>query len=155
MNNILRTFVFIFTKCRISSIDRSSSFSPRKISMKLRSVRNWIVSTRTILRPIVPSPSGLLNLKSHNMTSEIYLEWTVRPSTITTDENIQVIQQIVMCDRQACVRRVAYKWAIPTTTVYEIISNDLDMNKISTRWILKLLTPIQHANRVDYCQEFL
>ena len=89
------------------------------------------------------------------MTSEIYLEWTVRPSTITTDENIQVIQQIVMRDRQACVRRVAYKLVIPTTTVYEIISNDLDMNKISTRWILKLLTPIQHANRVDYCQEFL
>ena len=29
------------------------------------------------------------------------------------------------------------------------------MKKVSTRWIRKLLTPIQRDNRVDYCQELL
>ena len=31
----------------------------------------------------------------------------------------------------------------------------LDMKKVSTRWIPKLLTPIQRDNRVDCCQELL
>ena len=36
-----------------------------------------------------------------------------------------------------------------------MMSNHLDMKKLSTRWVRKLLTPIQCANRVDCCQEFL
>ena len=34
--------------------------------------------------------------------------------------------------RQVSVRHLAYELTIPTTTVYEIMSNDLDMNKVST-----------------------
>ena len=60
-----------------------------------------------------------------------------------------------MCDRQISVRRLAYELAIPTTTVYEIMSNHLAMKKVSTKWVSKLLTPIQCANRVDCCQELL
>ena len=73
------------------------------------------------------------------------------PSTITTDENIQAIERIVMGDRQICIRHVAFELAIPTTTVYEIISNHLGMKKVSTRWVPKLLIPIQCANRVCCC----
>ena len=60
-----------------------------------------------------------------------------------------------MCGQQNFDRRVAYELAIPTTTVYEIISNYLSMKKISTRWVPKLLAFIQHANHVDCCQELL
>ena len=60
-----------------------------------------------------------------------------------------------MGDRQISVYRLAYELAIPKTTIYEIISNYLGMKKISTRWIPKLLTPIQRANRLDCCQELL
>ena len=35
------------------------------------------------------------------------------------------------------------------------MSNDLDMKKVSTRWVPKLLSPIQRANHVDCCQELL
>ena len=35
------------------------------------------------------------------------------------------------------------------------MGNQLDMKKVCTQWMLKLLTPIQHANRVDCCQELL
>ena len=58
---------------------------------------------------------------------------TGRPSTITIDENIQAVERIVMHDRQISVRHVAYDLAIPTTTVYEIMSNHLGMKKVSIR----------------------
>ena len=60
-----------------------------------------------------------------------------------------------MSDRQISIRSVAYKLPIPTTTVYVIMSNHLDMKKVSRRWVRKLLTPIQRANRLDYYQELL
>ena len=60
-----------------------------------------------------------------------------------------------MCDRQIFVCRIAYKSAIPKTAIHEIIDNQLSMKRVCTRWVLKLLTPIQRANRVDCCQELL
>jgi len=63
-----------------------------------------------------------------------------RPSTVTTAENIEAVEWIVMRDRRISVRRVAY---------------ELGMKKVSTRWVPKLLTPIQRTNRVDCCQELL
>ena len=74
-----------------------------------------------------------------------------RPSTITADENIEVVERIVMCDRQISIRRLAKELAI----IHEIMNNHMGMKKVCTRWILKLLTPIQRANRVDCCQELL
>jgi transposase len=65
---------------------------------------------------------------------------TGRPSTVTTAENIEAVERIVMRDRQISVRHVAY---------------ELGMKKVSTRWVPKLLTPIQRTNRVDCCQELL
>ena len=77
------------------------------------------------------------------------------PSTITTDENIEVVERIVMRDRQIFIRRLAYELAIPKIIIHEIMDNQLSMKKVCTWWILKLLTPIQRANRVDCCQELL
>ena len=60
---------------------------------------------------------------------------TDRLSTITIDQNIEVIERIVMCDRQVSVRHLVYKLTTPTTTttVYDIMSNHLGMKKVSTR----------------------
>ena len=78
-----------------------------------------------------------------------------RPSTITANENIEAVERIVMSDRQASVRRVAYELDISKITIHEIMDNQLDMKKVCTRWEAKLLTPIQRASRVDCCQERL
>ena len=78
-----------------------------------------------------------------------------RPSNIITDENIEVVERTVMRDRQISIRRVAYELAIPKIIIYEIMDSHMGMKKVCTWWILKLLTPIQRANRVDCCQEFL
>ena len=110
--------------------------------------------TRTMLRPTAPSPSGLPNFKSQNVLSKIRLERAL-PSTITTDENIEAVERIIMRDQQISVHRIAYELPILTTTVYEIMSNHLGMKKLSTRWIPKLLISIQCANRVDCYQKLL
>ena len=78
-----------------------------------------------------------------------------RSSTNIADENIEAIQRIVMRDRQISVRRLAEGLAILKIIIHEVKDSELGMKKICTRWVLKLLTPIQRANRVDCCQELL
>ena len=73
------------------------------------------------------------------------------PSTITAHENIEAVEQIAMRDRQISIRRLAEE----LTIIHEIMNNHIGMKKVCTLWILKLLTPIQRANRVDCCQELL
>ena len=76
-------------------------------------------------------------------------------SIITTDENIEAVERIVMRNRQVSVRCLAYELAIPKSTFHEIMDNQLGMKKICIRWVPKLLTPIQRANRMDCYQELL
>ncbi|CAF1509024.1 unnamed protein product [Adineta ricciae] len=78
-----------------------------------------------------------------------------RPLTTTTDENIEAVERIVLRDRQVSVRWVAAELDIPKTTVHEIMKNHLEMKKVCTRCVPKLLTPLQLANRTDCCEELL
>ena len=78
-----------------------------------------------------------------------------RPPTITIDENIEAVKRIVMRDRQLSVRRVADELGISKSRVHEIMSDHLRMKKVCTRWVPKLLTPLQRANRVECCHELL
>lgn len=78
-----------------------------------------------------------------------------RPPTITTSENIEAVDRVVMRDRQVSIRRIADELGISKTIVFEIMTNRLGMKKVCTRWVPKLLTPLQRANRVECCQELL
>ena len=77
-----------------------------------------------------------------------------RPSTITSDENIQAVEQIVMSDRQISIRRLAEALAI-LAIIHEIMNNHMGMKKVCTRWVPKFFISIQPVNRVDCCQELL
>ena len=77
------------------------------------------------------------------------------PSTITANENIEAVERVVMPDRQISIRHVAYELAIRKTPIHEIMNNHIGMKKVCTRWVPKLLTPIQRANRADCCHELL
>ena len=78
-----------------------------------------------------------------------------RPSTITVNENIDVVEWIVIHDRQISIRRLAEELATTKTTIHEIMNNHMGMKKVCTQWVPKLLTPIQRAHSVDCCQELL
>ena len=60
-----------------------------------------------------------------------------------------------MRDRQISVRRVADQLDISKTIVCEILNDHLGMKKVYTKWVPKLLTPLQRANRVECCEELL
>ena len=72
-------------------------------------------------------------------------------SLIITDENIEAVERVVMRNRQVSVHRLAEELAI----IHELMDNQLGIKKVCTRWILKLLTPVQRANRVNCYQELL
>ena len=60
-----------------------------------------------------------------------------------------------MCDRQIVVRCVVDESDISKTLFYEVMSEDLGMKKACMRWVPKLLTQFQRANRVDCCEKLL
>ena len=66
------------------------------------------------------------------------------PSTITADGNIEAVECIVMSDGQISIRRLAEE----LTIIHKIMNNHMGMKKVCTRWVPKLFTPIQRANRV-------
>ena len=55
-----------------------------------------------------------------------------RSSTITTDENMETTERIVMRNRQASIARPAEELAIPKTIIHESMDNQLDMKKVWT-----------------------
>ena len=71
-----------------------------------------------------------------------------RPSTITTDENIEAVERIVMRNWQVSVRRLAEELAIPNTIIHEIVDNQLGMKKVCTRWILNSLRTASRWERL-------
>jgi hypothetical protein len=68
---------------------------------------------------------------------------------------MQALERLVMRDRQISVRRVADQLNISKTIVYESLNDHLGMKKVYTKWVPKLLTPLQRANRVECCEELL
>ena len=52
-----------------------------------------------------------------------------RPPTTSADENIEIVERIVMRDRQISIRRLAEELAI----IHEIMNNHMDMKKVCTR----------------------
>ena len=73
-----------------------------------------------------------------------------RPSTITTNENVEAVQWIEMRDQQVSVRRIPYRLGILKTIIHEIMNNHMGMKKVWTRCRPKFFTPIQRPFRV-YC----
>ena len=60
-----------------------------------------------------------------------------------------------MRDRLIFVRGVSDKLAISITSLYETMSDYLEMKMVCTRWVPKFFRPLQHVNRVDCCEELM
>ena len=52
-----------------------------------------------------------------------------RPLTITTQENIEAVERIVMRNRQISIRRLAEELPI----IHDIMNNHMGMKKVCTR----------------------
>lgn len=77
------------------------------------------------------------------------------PSTSVNDETIQAVEMRVMADRKITVRELANDLCISMGCVHKILHDHLNMNKCTTKWVPRILTPALKADRVSCCRELL
>ena len=71
-----------------------------------------------------------------------------RPSTATTQENIDRIHQMIMNDRRLTISHLANVISISRERVENILRNELDMSKVSARLVPRLLISDQKLTRI-------
>jgi len=74
-----------------------------------------------------------------------------RPKTVITPEIIDQIHELILEDCQIVAKSVAEQLGISRAWVGSIIHEDLDMRKLSTKWVPKCLNMHQKRQR---CQSF-
>ena len=61
-----------------------------------------------------------------------------RPKDATTDENVEIVHNLVMCDRRRDLRSIASAVGIRFGAVQTILTDILDMSKVSARWVPRM-----------------
>lgn len=78
-----------------------------------------------------------------------------RPSTSTTDENIDEVKKIVLANRRITVREVAEDLNISIGSCHSILTNDLGMRRVAAKFVPKLLNVDQKQHRINIAKELL
>ena len=98
-------------------------------------------SYATVKRWVIEFKHGRESLKDNDRCGA--------PVTVKTPEKISEVLAMVMKDRRFTVRHIGETLGLTSTTVYEILKNDLQMTKVSARWVPRLLTPEQKVIRMN------
>ena len=78
-----------------------------------------------------------------------------RPKTVTTSEIIDQIHELILEDRQISAKSIAEQMGISRERVGSIIHEDLDMRKLSAKWVLKCLNAYQKPPRCQSSEQHL
>ena len=78
-----------------------------------------------------------------------------RPVTETTSENIEQIRRLIDDDPYTTIEELEEQTGLTYSTIQRIISNHLQLRKITARYIPKHLTNFQRTERVRICKENL
>ena len=70
------------------------------------------------------------------------------PKEATTDEEVEVVHSLVMCDRRRNLRDTAGEVGISFGAVQSILTNILGMSKVSARWFPRMLAEDQERSRL-------
>ena len=70
-----------------------------------------------------------------------------RPVTVATPEMVNKVHDIVTTDRRVTERYIACTVGISPERVHSILTEDLEMRKLSARWVPRLLTVDQKHTR--------
>jgi len=62
-----------------------------------------------------------------------------RPKTVTNAETTDQIHELILEDRRISAKSIAEQLSISPERVGSIIHEDLDMRKLSAKWVLKCL----------------
>jgi len=69
-----------------------------------------------------------------------------RPETVTTPEIIDQIHELILEDHHISGKSIAEQLSISRDRVGSIIHEDLDMRKLSAKWVPKCLNADQNVN---------
>lgn len=78
-----------------------------------------------------------------------------RPPTSTNEDKIQAVEELVNNDRRLRIANIAHILGISCGSVHEILHQHLGFNKVSARWVPKMLKPDQRATRVALSTQLL
>lgn len=78
-----------------------------------------------------------------------------RPKTATNDEMTQKVEAMVLEDRRMKVSTIGTTLGISEPSVITILHDNLNMSKVSARWVPRLLTPEQKLRRLEISQNHL
>jgi len=78
-----------------------------------------------------------------------------RPKTVTTPEIIDQIHELILEDRRISAKSVAEQLGISRERVGSIIHEDLDMRKLSSKWVPKCLNAYQKRQRCQSSEQLL
>jgi len=74
---------------------------------------------------------------------------------VTTPENIDQIHELILEDRWISMKSIAQQLGISRARVGSIIHEDLDMRKLSTKWVPKRLNADQKRQRRQSSEQLL
>jgi hypothetical protein len=80
-------------------------------------------------------------------------ECSGRPSTSKTTENIEKIQELIHEDRHRIIHELADTAGISYGVCQGILTDNLNMHHIATKFVARLLTNDQKQWRVNMCLE--
>jgi len=78
-----------------------------------------------------------------------------QPKTVTTPDIIDQIHELILEERQISVKSIAKQLAISRERVGPIIHEDLDMGKLSKKWVPKCLYVDQKRQRCQSSEQLL
>ena len=78
-----------------------------------------------------------------------------RPKTVTTQEVIDQIHELISEDRWILVKSIAGQLGISRERVGSIIHEDLDMRELSAKWVPKCLNVDQKRQRCQSSEQIL
>ena len=78
-----------------------------------------------------------------------------RPTTATSPEMIEAIQDTIAGDQRLSVKQVAATVGISKSSVLRILHEDRFMSKVCAQSVTRLLTPEMRQRRIAFCQELL
>jgi hypothetical protein len=80
---------------------------------------------------------------------------TGRPSTSTNDDHVERVRDVIRRNRHLTVREVADEVGIGIESCHKIITEKLQLRRVSAKFVPRLLTDDQRENRVEISQELL
>ena len=66
-----------------------------------------------------------------------------RPTSVVTEKNVSTVEKLVKQDRRITVKQLASETRISVDSVEKILHDHLNLNKVSARWVPRLLTAIR------------